>query len=876
MMFSYRMSYYEVQLALVSFFQKKDTVASTNEAKCLFVSLRTPMLQDLLSLYPLSKELSSVLDECLKQYQQKDAILNFNVHSEVYQNIRQQVAKYLNDHYPSAIPAESFIEELELLIKAGLQRKDIQEQLIIAETQRYKERVLRYQQGKLKFLEQEHSLEEIMYDFDAYFSYLKASYAAKSSFAWAALGSLMTRLKSQEGWQEHDNSLHMLIRALDDARTSYHTFNKNEHLHFNYSCPQGLEETLLSHHAVLLPHKTASAGEPFVLSLTAPFVDTSGERRTFSQRLYKIYLEAAGYKIKFKKTKLDVLRAGTDVESLKTVYLAQFAGVKKLLKENEFKIILFQLRTSGISASLKNIELIDFLNKNQALQRKKIRVRTLSQRHPAPSEKEILEKMLEIGPFLDMGHLRDVLALSDLYASTRTMEEAARLQTEIDSQLQLAELTQKQMQASYDSYITNAYRNLQPFYYYYNPILQNIFLKDFQYNSSMWSQDAFITAFQKYKKNSVSRAYNRQSMLNICAIAGHAKAIEVFLATNELNKNESEAILPNILMNATYYGHIAVVKVVLTKLKKFDFYDAANGNNVLTAAAAYGYLDIIKLLFNAGVAFENRYYSAIINAAAHKHRDIVNFMIQCGANPDSSKNNKTPLIEAARLGDSQMILDLLDAGASINLRTGDGNTALISAACAGHQDTATLLLEKGAVIACSDLVLNILSIPWSMSYFLAVTMFQAVGPLNGVTPLMRACERRNLAHITKLLDAHPSSINQRSVEGYSAIDYAIQRNDKYIVKILSLSHKMTVFCRIKALQVAEEHNRVGLFLLIYKQELQPLLNKTYPGLVSCYHRYQKSEQQVKQTAIGYKGLLFSNTRSAPKTHASQKLIKKKG
>ena len=60
------------------------------------------------------------------------------------------------------------------------------------------------------------------------------------------------------------------------------------------------------------------------------------------------------------------------------------------------------------------------------------------------------------------------------------------------------------------------------------------------------------------------------------------------------------------------------------------------------------------------------------------------------------ERNAIALMEAAWEGDTDAASRLIDAGADLNVRNSDGETALIKAALRGHTDIACLLIDAGA------------------------------------------------------------------------------------------------------------------------------------------------------------------------------------
>lgn len=65
----------------------------------------------------------------------------------------------------------------------------------------------------------------------------------------------------------------------------------------------------------------------------------------------------------------------------------------------------------------------------------------------------------------------------------------------------------------------------------------------------------------------------------------------------------------------------------------------------------------------------------------------------------SQQENQTPLHVAARLGNSDIVMLLLQHGASVDAVTNDNYTALHIAAKEGQEEVAVILLDQGANIA---------------------------------------------------------------------------------------------------------------------------------------------------------------------------------
>ncbi len=113
--------------------------------------------------------------------------------------------------------------------------------------------------------------------------------------------------------------------------------------------------------------------------------------------------------------------------------------------------------------------------------------------------------------------------------------------------------------------------------------------------------------------------------------------------------------------------------------------------------------DRIKLLLANGADVNERSkngWSALMSAACYGCKDVVETLIENGANVDFADKNcggQTTLMWAARSGRSakQKVKMLIDAGADIWKKTDGGSDLLASAAGAGNVEVVELLLEAG-------------------------------------------------------------------------------------------------------------------------------------------------------------------------------------
>ncbi|MBN2874135.1 MAG: ankyrin repeat domain-containing protein [Spirochaetales bacterium] len=85
-------------------------------------------------------------------------------------------------------------------------------------------------------------------------------------------------------------------------------------------------------------------------------------------------------------------------------------------------------------------------------------------------------------------------------------------------------------------------------------------------------------------------------------------------------------------------------------------------------------------------------------AARCRHRSIVELLLSLGADIDAQSDDRgyTPLMDAAQQGDMAMLDYLLGKGAQTNVRSKDGQTALILAVGRNDEEMVSRLLEYGA------------------------------------------------------------------------------------------------------------------------------------------------------------------------------------
>ena len=125
-----------------------------------------------------------------------------------------------------------------------------------------------------------------------------------------------------------------------------------------------------------------------------------------------------------------------------------------------------------------------------------------------------------------------------------------------------------------------------------------------------------------------------------------------------------------------------------------------NGVSALIAAANQGHAEVVEVLLDAGADPDRQApkgSSALMAASGEGHVHVVCLLLDGGANPDLlNKTGVSALIWACSKGNVDVVRVLLERGAKINHADHAGVTALMAASVLGHVEVVRLLLEHGA------------------------------------------------------------------------------------------------------------------------------------------------------------------------------------
>lgn len=163
------------------------------------------------------------------------------------------------------------------------------------------------------------------------------------------------------------------------------------------------------------------------------------------------------------------------------------------------------------------------------------------------------------------------------------------------------------------------------------------------------------------------------------------------------------------LLIASYHGHVDCVAALLDAGAKPNMVDRVHSGTALFWASQEGRLEVVNELLVAGanVHRPNAGTNTPLQVASEGgHAGVVDALLAFGANPryKDALNDTALHFASATLGGSsvRIVILLIDAGAEVDARSGDGTTPLMWAAAFGNVLTVKTLLTHGADVGIVD------------------------------------------------------------------------------------------------------------------------------------------------------------------------------
>ena len=191
--------------------------------------------------------------------------------------------------------------------------------------------------------------------------------------------------------------------------------------------------------------------------------------------------------------------------------------------------------------------------------------------------------------------------------------------------------------------------------------------------------------------------------------------------------------------------------------------NAKSGNGQVTAlikASVNGYKEIVEVLIQNGADvnakdIDNR--TALMRASYNNYNEIVELLLQNGAdvNVKDIDSRTTALMEASLRGNKEVMEVLIQNGADVNAKCSNDWTALMFASYNGYEECAELLIQNEADVNAKT--------------------------NNGGTALMLAlikCRK----NVVQLLISKGADVNMKDNKGHNTIEYANPEMKKIIIE----------------------------------------------------------------------------------------------
>lgn len=252
--------------------------------------------------------------------------------------------------------------------------------------------------------------------------------------------------------------------------------------------------------------------------------------------------------------------------------------------------------------------------------------------------------------------------------------------------------------------------------------------------------------------------------------------------------NKTPIFTAKLFAEAVKRNDIVVVRSILAS-RTVDVEKV--GSDALLSAAAFGHIDIARLLLEEDEIQPDREQSKfgqvpLFKAIAGNHWEIARLLVNTpGVNIDRSYAGRTPLSHAAEHGQEDLVRDLLATGrVDINpLNDHSSHSPLLYAAENGHQETVRLLLkaanmdpgkvqsQEGLLYEVTRLLIETRKVP------------NDVRGWQGYSWLSRAAQNGNLAMVRLLIHSFPEGVDD-AVLGATPLSRAAQGGHVEVVRLL--------------------------------------------------------------------------------------------
>lgn len=301
-----------------------------------------------------------------------------------------------------------------------------------------------------------------------------------------------------------------------------------------------------------------------------------------------------------------------------------------------------------------------------------------------------------------------------------------------------------------------------------------------------------------------AKSFIGERPLHMAAVNGHADvAIALLKKGAHVNLRNLKGFTP--LHNAAKENHPKVVEILLEQGAFVEISDKVTHRTPLHTAARNGNKDIVSLLLrykadvNAVSAGDKNRTSLLYAAEVHDSQ-LTDLLVQSGADLNArDSDGLSPLHFASLYGYNDMVQSLINKGSNIEAKNIHQMTPIHMAARNGHRETVDILLSEGANVdslALNDFTPLFLS-TWEGHESVTETLIFNKANVNAKdssnsTPLHQAVKRRfNEKSVKLLLKCDDIDVNLKDTTNTTALHNAAMSGNVNMVDIL-IQHKADV------------------------------------------------------------------------------------
>jgi ankyrin repeat protein len=283
---------------------------------------------------------------------------------------------------------------------------------------------------------------------------------------------------------------------------------------------------------------------------------------------------------------------------------------------------------------------------------------------------------------------------------------------------------------------------------------------------------------------------------------GHLAVVQLLVEAGADKDKPSKSSGYTPLIAACKRGHFEVVGL-LVKAGADKEKSATNGSTPLSVACHNGDVEVVGLLVEDGADKEKATtsgFTPLLIACRNGHVEVVRVLVEAKAGADKEKattSGYTPLLIACSNGHVEVVQLLVEAGADTKKVTANGCTLLLAASLSGHIEVVRMLLKAGAdteksktngttplLIACQNDHIDVVQL--LLKAGADKEKAATNGPLKGYTPLLIACRNGHVEVVRLLVEAKAGADKEKAnpMNGFTPFYAACRNGHVEVVQLL--------------------------------------------------------------------------------------------